>query len=55
MYEKRFCGKVDLFGPSLGANEAIIPYACSFDFDLKLLKKRKEKENQKKSAGPHLH
>ena len=30
---KRFFGKVDLFAPSLGDKETIIP--CSFDFDLK--------------------
>ena len=30
---QRFFGKVDLFTPSLGDKEAIIP--CSFDFDLK--------------------
>ena len=29
---KRFFSKVDLFGPSLEAEEAVIP--CSFDFDL---------------------
>ena len=30
---KRCFGKVDLFAPSLGDKEAIIP--CSFNFDLK--------------------
>ena len=44
---KRFFGKVDLFAPSLGDKEAIIPY--SFNFDLK-----KNKESLKKSARPHL-
>ena len=36
---KRFFGKVDLFAPLLGDKETIIP--CSFDFDLKTKKEKK--------------
>ena len=45
---KRFFDKVDLFAPSLGDKETIIP--CSFDFDLK----KKIFKKKKKYASPHL-
>ena len=41
---KRFVGKVDVFAPSLGDKDAIIP--CSFDFDLKKKKILKQTNKQ---------